>query len=129
MLCTPKLLIRTRSKAVNYHDAEKRQRACLMIMRHVKYPLSACLAWIPWLNKTPKYRFVSPYLVYLSLGDHSPLDQQADPFSVQSQNISREVLFSEVEEDSLGEKKKRKTRKITESPRGSRLASQDPDSH
>ncbi|GFU96983.1 DUF5641 domain-containing protein [Trichonephila clavipes] len=37
------LRIRSRSKSVDFHDEEKRQRPCRTIMRHVKDPLSACL--------------------------------------------------------------------------------------
>ncbi|GFU42213.1 hypothetical protein TNCV_4554041 [Trichonephila clavipes] len=39
-----RLRVRPRPKLVDFHDAENRSCPCLMIIGHVKEPLSACLA-------------------------------------------------------------------------------------
>ncbi|GFV01945.1 ras-specific guanine nucleotide-releasing factor RalGPS2 [Trichonephila clavipes] len=41
-----RLRVQPRPKSVDFHDAENRQRPCRILIRHVKNPLSACLAWV-----------------------------------------------------------------------------------
>ncbi|GFW50254.1 hypothetical protein TNCV_4696721 [Trichonephila clavipes] len=45
-LLYPRLRARTRSKPVDFPDAENRQRSYRMIIRHEKDPLSVRLAWM-----------------------------------------------------------------------------------
>ncbi|GFU68128.1 hypothetical protein TNCV_247921 [Trichonephila clavipes] len=60
-----RLQARHRTKSVEFHDVEIRQRPCRMIMRYLKDPLSACFAWV----LPPKQNcFVPSKLRCLSLG-------------------------------------------------------------
>ncbi|GFW42184.1 hypothetical protein TNCV_1206401 [Trichonephila clavipes] len=55
-----RLRVRPQPKLVDFHDAENRQWPCRMIMRHVKDPLSASLAWVlsATLNSEEQFRLV-----------------------------------------------------------------------
>ncbi|GFV72582.1 hypothetical protein TNCV_3066511 [Trichonephila clavipes] len=44
--CTYEVAGSSMPKSVKFHDAENRQRPCRMIIRHVKYHWSICLAWL-----------------------------------------------------------------------------------
>ncbi|GFY30809.1 hypothetical protein TNCV_3119691 [Trichonephila clavipes] len=54
-----RLWVRPRPKSVDFHDAEKRQRTCRLIKRHVKNPRMPVWLGCSRHVKNPKYGFAS----------------------------------------------------------------------